>query len=112
MEILATDMKVVITRGKYKGYVCEVSQWCNDWFTLDPRDNKKLLEKQQMDIMRKPFSPSSLAFTYADIREIMAHKNNGMLLAWYQVTMLLRQSYVANNGTSYGWTFRRRKYGK
>lgn len=105
-------MRAVITRGKYKGYVCEVSQWCNDWFTLDPRDNKKLSDEQRMDIMRKPFSLSSLAFTYADIREIKEHKNNGMLFAWFQVTMLLGRGFVSDKGAMYGWTFKRRKYGK
>lgn len=102
-------MRAVITRGKYKGFVCEVSQWCNDWFTLDPRDNPELSEEAKMEIMRKPFSPSSLAFTYAGLQEIRSHKNNGMLFAWFEPTMTKVINTGDSTGTAYMWSFKKRK---
>ena len=70
----------MIKRGKYEGLVLEVSQWCNDWFMLDPREDTNLKDKDILSIMVKPFSPSSLLFTEEGMQEILRHKNNGMLL--------------------------------
>lgn len=75
-------MKALILRGKFKGKTAEVSQWCNDWFMLDPRGSH-FSEAQEIEVATKPFSPSSLAFTYTDYREIYTHKNNGMLFSWF-----------------------------
>lgn len=77
-------MKALILRGKYKGTVCEVSQWCNDWFTLDPRNNRELKGFQRIEIMRKPFSPAALAFTWEDFNTIKTHKDNGILFGIFE----------------------------
>lgn len=63
-------MKALITRGKNKGREVEISQWCNDWFSINTGDPM---------IDRLPFSPSSLAFTREDMETIRTHKNNGIL---------------------------------
>ena len=87
-------MKAVIRKGKLRGREVEISQWCNDWFTLDTGDPM---------IDRKPMSPSALAFTPDGILEIFAHKNNGMLLHWFEPT-----DNVAGFG-KYFCSFKRRK---
>lgn len=66
MEIYA-----VVLKGLHKGREVKISQWCNDWFSTDTGD---------FDIDRKPFSPTSLAFTPEAMRIILEHKNNGSLL--------------------------------
>jgi hypothetical protein len=91
-------MKVIIRRGKYKGQEHEVSQWCNDWFTLD---------SNRVEIATKPFSPSSLAFQFSGIQEIREHKNNGMLFSWYEPTMII--GLYAKDGGIYSWSFKKRK---
>lgn len=101
-------MRAVITKGKYKGLVCEVSQWCNDWFTLDPRDNPEISGLNKIAIMHKPFSPSSLGFTYQGIQEIQEHKNNGMLFAWYTIDVM-KKPWSGKTGVQYSWTFKKRK---
>lgn len=100
-------MRAVILKGKYKGFICEVSQWCNNWITLDPRDSKRLSEQQQIDIMRKPFSPTSLAFTYAGIQEI---KNNpcGIMFKLFEICMT-KKHFIGKSGAIYNWTFKKRK---
>lgn len=68
-------MRALILKGKYKNTICEVSQWCNDWF---------MLNSETVDIARKPFSPSSLGFTVEDYQEIKKHKNNGTLFSEFE----------------------------
>ncbi len=96
-------MKALILKGKYTGKEVEVSQWCNDWFTLDPEKNEDLTENQKLEIMRKPFSPSSLAFTYHDFLTIRQHTNNGMLFVWFE------QKECFGVFGSYEMTFKKRK---
>jgi len=62
-------MRALVLRGKRKGKVVEISQWCNDWFTV----------MDSADI----YSPTSLAFSKEDMKTIKEHKNNGMLFRWY-----------------------------
>ena len=69
-------MKAIILKGKNKGKVVKISQWCNDWFTVDTGT--------MMDV--KPFSPASLAFTVDGMSEILSHGNNGMMLTWFETT--------------------------
>lgn len=87
-------MKALILRGKYNGRVAEVSQWCNDWFTLDSEDD---------DITRKVWSPTSLAFTKEDFYQIVNHKNNGMLFSWFEPKLIMR-------ATDYTYGFQKRKH--
>lgn len=77
-------MKALITRGKFTGKEVEVSQWCNDWFMLDPRKNEDLTEDQKAEIHRNPFSPTSLAFNMKDWNTIVVHKNNGTLFDQFE----------------------------
>jgi len=62
-----------LLRGKNKGKEVEISQWCNDWVTI-------------MDDMRgcKVVSPSALQYTLNEFKEIMSHKNNGILLGLFE----------------------------
>lgn len=92
-------MKALILRGKHKGRLEEVSQWCNDWFTLNS-DNR--------DICVQPFLPSSLAFTITGLFEIQDHKNNGMLFAWFE-PMTMAKPHGVEGAENYRWTFKRRK---
>ena len=91
-------MKAIITKGKYKGECYEVSQWCNDWFTLNSNNIK---------IATKPFSPSSLLFNLSAIHEIKQHKNNGMLFGWYEVRPT--KTMFDKEGNAYSWTFKKLK---
>jgi len=94
-------MKALVIRGKYAGREIEVSQWCNDWFTLDPRNDETLTDAQHREIMVKPFSPTQLAFTHTDFLEIERHKNNGVLFDEFE------KKRVENLG-NYEWTFKRK----
>lgn len=69
-------MNALILRGKYRGQTAQVSQWCNDWFMLEHKDNH---------IRQEIFRPAQLAFTEEGMDEIEAHNNNGMLFEWYEV---------------------------
>lgn len=80
--VAKTDMKALIIRGKFTGLELEVSQWCNDWFMLDP--NEDMPEADQMKIAHTPFSPTQLAFTVMDWIKLRDHKNNGMLFEWFE----------------------------
>lgn len=62
-------MKALKLRGKNRGQEVEISQWCNDWFSL-----------MNGDIV----SPSALAFKLKDFKIICDHKNNGMLFRWFE----------------------------
>lgn len=59
-----------ILRGKDKGKTVKISQWCNDWVTLDP-DNKVV-------------SPTSLQYTIEELQEIVEDKSNGFMLTLYR----------------------------
>lgn len=88
-------MNAYITKGKFAGKICEVSQWCNNWFTLN---------SENPEIACKPFSPSSLAFTPTDIEKIIRHKNNGTLFMEYEIkeTKPVMREFI--------FTFRKIKY--
>jgi len=79
-------MEAVIRRGKYKGRQVKISQWCNDWFTIDARECEGLTDEEKIRLTIKPFSPSSLAFTTLGMGEIIKHKNNGMLFYQFEFT--------------------------
>jgi len=91
-------MNVLVLRGRNKGKVFSVSQWCNDWFTLDSGD---------WEVDRKPMSPTSLAFTRDGMDEVCSHKNNGMMGAWYLVVEYPKWTKVG--GELFTHTFRKRK---
>jgi hypothetical protein len=82
-------MKALVTKGKYKGQTFEVSQWCNDWVSLE---NGQVV------------SPTQLAFKAKDFRVIREHKNNGLLFGWFEVK--LSPSWCE----SYIYTFKKRKF--
>lgn len=96
-------MKALILRGKYTGKEVEISQWCNDWFTLDPEKNKDLTEAQKRDIIRSPFNPTSLAFDHATFQVIREHKNNGQLFVEFE------PREMKGVFGSYEWSFQRKK---
>ncbi len=68
-------MKAVITRGKNKGLEVKISQWCNDWFTVN---TGTILDC-------RPLSPSSLAFTEEGAEEISNNDNNGTLFEEFKI---------------------------
>lgn len=67
-------LQAIILRGKHKGEVFEVSQWCNDWF---------MLESDIPEVARKVFSPTVLGFNEETFQYIKNHENNGMLFEWF-----------------------------
>lgn len=58
-----------ILRGSRKGEQVEISQWCNDWVSL--QDGKIL-------------SPTSLRYTEKEFKEILEHDNNGMMFLIFE----------------------------
>lgn len=81
-------MKAIITKGKQKGKIVEVYQWCNDWFSIE---NGKIV------------SPSMLAFTTRDINEIEGHDNNGIMFSLYEIVR------TKQNFGEYLYTFKKKK---
>lgn len=63
-------MKALVIRGKDIGKEVEISQWCNDWFSI--MNSNKI------------FSPTSLAFTFQDFQFIKNHNNNGVLFKEFE----------------------------
>ncbi len=88
-------MKALILRGKNRGDICEVHQFCNDWF---------MLEHANPEVANKPFWPSSLAFTVEGMDELKTRTDTGMLFHWFEPKTTKRD---------YGrfiYTFKRRNY--
>lgn len=85
-------MKTLIIKGKHAGETAEVSQWCNDWFTLDS-------QKYGGEV----FSPTQLAFTKRGMDIITNHNNNGTLFMEYDA--------VRNRdlNRAYQYTFEKKK---
>ena len=83
-------MKALILKGKCKGLELEVSQWCNDWFTV-------IHQKQLV------MSPSSLALTSRGMSSIRADAGSGSLFDEYEVVAAPKGS------DKYRYTFRRKK---
>ena len=93
-------MKALIIRGKYKGIIAEVGQYCNDWFTLDTGT----------EIDTKPFSPSSLAFNYKDLTTILEDKSTGIMRGLFKPDMYRGEvDRHEKNGPNFNWTFKRIK---
>jgi hypothetical protein len=90
-------MKSLITKGKYKGIVAEIGQYCNDWFTLDTGT----------EIDRKIFSPSSLAFNLSDITEISSDKGAGIMMGIFEIVTYHDDRNI--DGPVFNWTFKKRK---
>ncbi len=86
-------MKALIIKGKYKNVFEEVNQWCNDWFMLNT--------------IHKPLSPTALLFTLQGMSEILDHKNNGLLLSWFEPVE--KEEYEEIGNEIYRYTFRKRK---
>ncbi len=82
-------MKALVLRGKRKGKIVEINQFCNDWFS---------------DVGGNIYSPLSLAFTPEDM-DIIIKSNCGMMLAWFQITE------ASTMGNRYIFTFKRKKFG-
>lgn len=68
-------MKAIIRKGKHKGLEVEISQWCNDWFTIEHPDIEPKYSVK---------SPDALLFTPAGWEQIKTHKNNGILFNLYE----------------------------
>lgn len=81
-------MKAIIIKGKNKGKLVEISQWANDWFSLE--DGRIL-------------SPTMLGFTAKDFRIIREGKNNGIIFALYAVVSTKPEFGV------YAFTFKKLK---
>lgn len=75
-------MKAIVRKGREKGRLVMVVQWCNDWFMIDIDTG-----------ITKIVSPSSLLFTHEDYLTITKHKNNGMLFSWYESVVDSRNKY-------------------
>jgi len=86
-------MKAVIARGKDKGKVVSVSQWCNDWFSVTVEGRPKIV------------SPNTLIFSDDGMHEILHHKNNGNLLFLFEPVESNYQ--VTVEGESFIVTFKR-----
>lgn len=86
----------VIRRGKREGEEIEVSQWCNDWFSL--ADGSIV-------------SPVMLVFTNAGMDLIRSHNNNGMLFGWFETRSINLNLYNKRKGyrDQYAVGFKRRK---
>lgn len=70
-------MKALVIRGRLKGKEVKISQWCNDWFTLDTGE---------WQIDRIPMSPSSLAFTVGDSLTLQkSKKQSGILFQLFSI---------------------------
>jgi hypothetical protein len=87
-------MKALVRIGKDKGKIVEISQWCNDWFSATVEDKAKI------------FSPSALVFTHEGMKEILAHKNNGMLIGYFRPSESKFQRMT--DGEIFILTFKRR----
>lgn len=101
-------MKALILKGKHKGKIVEVSQWCNDWFTLSPTVYDGCTVQEANDICRKPMSPSSIALTFKGIAEVIEHDNNGFLFKLFKPS-LLNGEWVRQGEDFYKWTFKKIK---
>ena len=94
------SIKALIIKGKGSGKIVEISQWCNDWFTVNHEDP---------NIMRQIYSPSSLVFTVAGIDTIIqsAKKKQAGTLFWeYQTCLYKKPRFVQGEGT-YIYTFKK-----
>lgn len=60
----------IILRGKEKGKVVEINQWCNDWVTVEGS--------------AKVFPVSGLQFTRIEFNRILTSENLGMMLTLYR----------------------------
>lgn len=84
-------MKALILKGQFAGKEAEISQWCNDWFTLQ-------------EYTHQPLSPSSLAFTSRGMKIIREHKNNGVLFEEFEVVGAPKPIHK-----QYRYTFRKKQ---
>lgn len=80
-------MKAIILKGKNKGKIVTISQWCNDWFSI--RENNTV------------YSPTMLGFTHDDFLTIIEHKNNGIMFRIYEPKSI--------SVGKYEFTFKKRK---
>ena len=78
--------------------VVEISQYCNDWFMVNAGD---------AEIDRKPLSPSSLAFSFQDIKKIIEDKGSGTMARDFVVAICKTQQH--KNGQLFSWTFKKRR---
>ncbi len=77
----------------YKKQFVKISQWCNDWFSIEVKGIPKIV------------SPSSLMFEYATFQEILKHNNNGFLLKMFEPV-----TNTKRGKDGYLFTFKRRKF--
>lgn len=59
-----------ILRGKDKGRIVEISQWCNNWFTSKEG---------------KVYSVLSVQLNPIEMLNVFRHKNNGYMLERYEL---------------------------
>ncbi len=67
-----------LIRGKRKGEVVTIKQWCNNWVSVEGGDFYAIV------------SPTSLQFDHKEMMAILLHNNNGTLLEEYEATFDLR----------------------
>ena len=60
----------LILRGKDKGKIVKLHQWCNDWFTIE--DSNKV------------YSPTSIRLDANEIKEFLL-SDSGHMLSWYEL---------------------------
>lgn len=73
-------MKALIVRGKEKGKEVDVSQWANDWFSLDGYID--------------PFSPEDIALTKEGMQKVVDDKRKGQLLNWFHIKSYNHDEYI------------------
>lgn len=92
-------MKALILRGKHKGKVVKISQYCNNWFSIDSDD---------VALATKPMSPLSLLFTFEGQREIRRHPNTGVMFQLFEIFLDIGHCQsIGDDVFTYG--FKRRK---
>lgn len=82
---------------KHVNTVARVTQWCNDWFSLE-HENKY--------ISKKIYWPSDLYFRPKDMKKIINHKNNGLLFSLFRAEKVIVGA-PSVKGERYCFTFKR-----
>jgi len=59
----------IVLRGKNKGKIVHISQWCNDWVTSTGG---------------KVYKITALEFTEKEIFDILQHQNNGIMFDTFE----------------------------
>ena len=87
-------MKAYVKKGKLKGKLVTIHQYCNDWFMVEEQHN--------------PMTPTQLMFTQNDMLEMA--KNNesaGQMFFWYEPFFDMKNTILVEENV-YAYSFRKR----